>query len=386
MVVGQTAYYVVVIVLGMANVALAAIAYSQRARQLRGGPVPRTQLALAEERNRMAAERIARLDAQVELLTAIRDSVAPPERAAAADERCVGVIDVGSTTVRLVVVRAGPDGSLTTIGDERAFLHLGAEIERAGGYGSDALRHTAARVAAFQHLASALGCRRLAIVLTAPGRRGANAEELRAAIARATGTSVASLSAAEEARLTFVGATSEAARADQRLVVCDVGGGSTEVAVGTRLGGVERTWCFDIGALTLAERHFPNGTPSAEELAVARAAAERQIDLDAADGEVLVATGGSAKALRRLSGPVAGADELREALELAASPPKRIAKQLHPQRRRSLPAGVLLLSVIQARLDMPLTVSRGGLREGVIRELLDGTWSDPVSVARAAAS
>jgi len=35
---------------------------------------------------------------------------------------------------------------------------------------------------------------------------------------------------------------------------------------------------------------------------------------------------------------------------------------------------------------MPLTVSRGGLREGVIRELLDGTWSDPVSVARAAAS
>jgi hypothetical protein len=73
---GQSFYYAVVIALGVANVALAVIAYQQRCRQLAGRQLHEAQIALAEQRNQMAAERIDLLDQQVALLTAIRDVMA----------------------------------------------------------------------------------------------------------------------------------------------------------------------------------------------------------------------------------------------------------------------------------------------------------------------
>src|SRR5690349_3038318 len=154
----QTAYYVVVIVLGLANVVLAAIAYSQRARQLAGRRLHEAQFGLAEERNRMAAERVERLDQQVELLTAIRDLLPfEPARRRASSDRVVGVIDVGSATVRLIVAAAGGGGDPRKIGDQRSFLHLGAEVERDGQYSRSTLRDVATTVAAFQQHARHLG-------------------------------------------------------------------------------------------------------------------------------------------------------------------------------------------------------------------------------------
>ena len=116
----QTAYYFVIIALGSANVVLAAVAYAQRARQLAGRRLHETQLELAEERNRMAAGRAERLDRQVELLTAIRDLLPtgrPRDRAARSSAgRTVGVIDVGSATVRLVVAASDGGGEPRRIG------------------------------------------------------------------------------------------------------------------------------------------------------------------------------------------------------------------------------------------------------------------------------
>jgi hypothetical protein len=73
--VGQS-YYAVVIALGVANVVLAVIAYQQRCLQLAGRQLHEAQIALAEQRNQMAAERIDLLDQQVAPLTAIRDVMA----------------------------------------------------------------------------------------------------------------------------------------------------------------------------------------------------------------------------------------------------------------------------------------------------------------------
>src|SRR5215213_6226975 len=250
----QTAYYLVVIALGVANVVLAAVAYAQRARQLAGRRLHESQIELAEQRNRMAAERVERLDQQVALLTAIRDRMPlNRHRSGTTGERIVGVIDVGSTTVRLVAVAADADGRYGKIGDARAFQHLGAEVERDGGYSPATLRNVAANVAALQHHARGLGCAEVAIVVTAPGRIGDNPGALVAAIEHATGSPVAALTAAQEAQLCFLGAASLACHSQQRLAVCDVGGGSTEVAIGCAGVGVEQTYCFETGALSLAE-------------------------------------------------------------------------------------------------------------------------------------
>src|SRR4051812_31456139 len=367
----QTVYSVAVILLGIANVVLAGVAYSQRARQLAGRTLGERQLALAARRNEMAAERAERLAPQVPLLRGNHPSIVGQDEAASGDGETVGVIDVGSTTVRMVVVRRRPSGAFKPIADERAFLHLGAEVEREGRYGTSTLRDVAARVSALEHRAACTGAQRMAVVLTAPGRLGENPEELVAAIERSARSPVWALSAAEEAEYAFLGAA-QSATPHQRLAVCDIGGGSTELAFGTAGGGVERTFCFDTGALSLAQRCLPEVGATDDELAAARREAQRQLNLERIPHcDLLLATGGSAKAVAKLVGSVADAAALEQALALATHPPKRVRKRLPSERRRSLPAGVLLLSVVQSQLGLPVTVSQAGMREGVIQRLLE---------------
>jgi exopolyphosphatase / guanosine-5'-triphosphate,3'-diphosphate pyrophosphatase len=367
----QTVYSVAVILLGIANVVLAGVAYSQRARQLAGRTLGERQLALAARRNEMAAERVERLDQQVTLLRGIHHSIVGRDEAASGHGETVGVIDVGSTTVRMVVVSRRPSGALKPIADERAFLHLGAEVEREGRYGKSTLRDVAARVSALEHRAACTGVQRMAVVLTAPGRLGENPTDLAAAIERSARSPVWVLSAAEEAELAFLGAAQSAAP-HQRLAVCDIGGGSTELAFGTAADGVERTFCFDTGALSLAERCLPDVGAADRDFAAARREAERQLNLDRIPRcDLLLATGGSAKAVAKLVGSVADAAALERALAFATDPPKRVRKRLPSERRRSLPAGVLLLSVVQSQLCLPVTVSQAGMREGVIQRLLE---------------
>jgi exopolyphosphatase/guanosine-5'-triphosphate,3'-diphosphate pyrophosphatase len=372
---GTTAYSIIVIVLGIANVVLAAVAYSQRARQLAGRALSERQVALAARRNEMAAARMEILDRQVGLLMSIRDSMVPKlaDRWRDADAgRAVGVIDVGSTTVRLVVATPRRGQGLKTTGDERAFLHLGAEVQRHGRYSAETLRAVAARVAALQHHAGSLGCKRLAIILTAPGRRGENPGELAEAIEQAAGRQVTALSAVDEAQLAFLGAASLASSSTQRLVVCDVGGGSTELAFGTAAGGVVCARCFDTGALTLAERHFRSIPPSRDDLQRAQRDAARSLILDdVPPSDVLLATGGSARAIAKVAGTVADAADLKRVLAMSLRPSKSTRRRLGQERLRSLPAGIVLLAAVQAQLALPLTVSRAGLRDGVLQTLLD---------------
>jgi exopolyphosphatase/guanosine-5'-triphosphate,3'-diphosphate pyrophosphatase len=191
------------------------------------------------------------------------------------------------------------------------------------------------------------------------------------AVEQATGASVSSLSPEQEARLCFLGAGALASDPAQRLTVCDVGGGSTEVAVGTARNGVEQTFCFETGALSLTQRHLASMPPTKHDLKAARAEAEQVITFSARPASnVLLATGGSARAVAKLVGHVVDAEVLERALALAVDPPKRVVKRLPSQRRHSLAAGVVLLSVLQERLDLPMTISPTGLRDGVIEQLL----------------
>jgi exopolyphosphatase/guanosine-5'-triphosphate,3'-diphosphate pyrophosphatase len=393
----QLAYYATVIVLSAANVVLAAVAYTQRAKQLRGNRLREQQLRLAERRNALAEQRVQRLDEQIELLTVIRDAMTRPEsrRDPRSKTGPVGVIDVGSMSVRMVVARHDPgSGALEVLADERAILGLAAEIERSGRYTRSTVRQAAARVAAFEHLARRAGCRRLATVLTAPARMGANPGALVDAIAAATGSPPTILTPTDEARLAFVGATAGCTPAHRPTFVCDVGGGSTELAMGTGAGGVTHLWSFEAGALRLAERHFAEDIPSREELAAAGRDVEAELEaFTHARADLFLATGGSARAVAKLVGSVAGRGDLDRALDLCMEPTKQLAKRVPAHRRRTLPAGVLILSALQRRLDVPVTFAPRGLREGALHELARdaplvtterGGQEHPVAAARPA--
>ncbi|HET7449446.1 MAG TPA: hypothetical protein VFJ78_02520, partial [Gaiellaceae bacterium] len=145
----------------------------------------------------------------------------------------VGVVDVGSNTVRLLVSENG-----RTVLSERAMLRLGADIERHGEIPEEKLARTEAIVAGFVRDARAAGVDAIEILIASPGRQAANGTELADRLQRASACRARILTSVEEGRLAFVGALSCARITGWRTVaVVDVGGGSAQVVVGSRKTG-----------------------------------------------------------------------------------------------------------------------------------------------------
>jgi exopolyphosphatase/guanosine-5'-triphosphate,3'-diphosphate pyrophosphatase len=178
----------------------------------------------------------------------------------------------------------------------------------------------------------------------------------------------------EEARLAFDGAVSRAGVPAETIGVCDVGGGSTQLAIGTPERGPAWLRSFDVGSLRLASRAFTFDPPGKKGIALARRIVRAQLDGLAVPLPMSVlAVGGSARGLRKLVGRTLGEDELREAVRvLRKTPADEVAQAygLDPERARSLPAGAVILAEIQRRLGLSFEVARGGLREGVALSLL----------------
>jgi exopolyphosphatase / guanosine-5'-triphosphate,3'-diphosphate pyrophosphatase len=184
------------------------------------------------------------------------------------------------------------------------------------------------------------------------------------------------LSEEEEGRLAFLGATRTLGHVMEGEVgVVDVGGGSTEVVLGTLKTGVRTVRSFRIGSGSLTDRIVAGDPPSAAEI---RAMREHVADffegVDVERPQHAVAVGGSASSLRKLVGAVLEYETLERAIRvLTGDPIVHVAKrfELDPRRVQLLPAGVLLLEKISELLGCPLQIGRGGLRDGVILDLLN---------------
>ena len=123
-----------------------------------------------------------------------------------------------------------------------------------------------------------MGAQELAAVATAAIRNAANRDELVAAVEGRLGVPLRVLSGQEEARLSFVGATRTLAQpATGTIAVVDVGGGSTEIAVGTPDGAVEWSESFRVGSGFLADSYLRSDPPSVAELETLRRHVARRV-------------------------------------------------------------------------------------------------------------
>jgi exopolyphosphatase/guanosine-5'-triphosphate,3'-diphosphate pyrophosphatase len=271
----------------------------------------------------------------------------------------IGVIDVGSNTTRLLVASAG-SGGLVPLEKGKVRLSLGAEIER---YGAVSAVHLAAAAKAVRDLAGVARRKRVAsldVFLTAPGRQAENSGELVAALSRAAGVQARVLTKEEEGTLAYRGAvlTTDLSLTD-RIAVCDIGGASTEIAVGSPGGEPDWIESVDLGSVRLTTRAGDIGTEASAAFA----------HLDPPQVETALVVGGSARAARRLVGAKLAEGELEEALRLVeTSSPRQLARRFGVDRARAeiLPAGVVLLAEVQRRLGVPLHVCSGGIREGAV--------------------
>ena len=279
----------------------------------------------------------------------------------------VGVIDVGSNTLRLLVAAAS-ERSLTVLAERKVWLRLGADIARTGSISRVSLGAAETVVGEFAREARRYRCSRLQILIASPGRQARNGDELVARLAAGSGSAVRILRAEEEARLAFVGATSSVPIRRMTAVV-DAGGGSTQLAVGKPELGPHWAWSVDVGSLRLASQAFDSDPPGKKGLRRAEKVLVERFDGSAIPTvERALAVGGSARALRRLVGtPKLGANQLRSATRLlrgCTSDELAAAHGFDPERARTLAAGAVILSEVQRRLGVPLLVVRGGIREG----------------------
>jgi len=280
-------------------------------------------------------------------------------------------IDIGSNTTRLLVADA-TRGRLRELSTQRAFTRIGKSLRRGGTIPAKKIAETAEVVRTQALSARELGAREIVAVGTAAVRDAPNRDELVAAVEEAGELSLQVLSPEEEARLSFVGATrTMTTPTDDAVAVVDVGGGSTEIAVGRD----EMSWSesFRIGSGFLADSYLRSDPPAVAELESVRRHVEGTFEgLRPPAADSAVAVGGTATSLRRLVGAELEHETLERGIRvLSQTPVAEVAErfELDPERVRLLPAGILVLEAVSDVLGLPLRIARGGVREGAIMEL-----------------
>jgi len=296
-------------------------------------------------------------------------------------------IDIGSNTTRLLVAEP-VDGQLKKVMEQRAYTRIGKAVDKKGAVLEEKVEEVGEVVGTQVRLAQELGAEEIRAVATAAIREATNGEAVAEAIGSAAGIPIEVLPEEEEGRLSFLGATKTLGHPAEGLVgVVDVGGGSTEVILGTVSGGVQSVRSWPVGSGNLAEELISSDPPSPAEI---RRIRDRIDDIFKGvkfeQPSQAVAVGGSATSLRRLVGAVLEYETLERGIRVlcgdsAAEVGRRF--ELDPTRVCILPTGVLLLEKVSDLLGQPLQIGKGGLREGVILDLLNGSanGSSPERVA-----
>jgi len=189
------------------------------------------------------------------------------------NDRRVGAIDCGTNSIRLLI--AEPDGArLRDVHREMRIVRLGQDVDATGQFAPEALARTEAALADYVALMIEHSVSAVRMVATSAARDAGNRDEFFSMTARLLGKVVPGavaevITGTEEAELSFRGAVGELDPAAAPFVVVDLGGGSTELVLGT--GAVQASFSADIGCVRLTERCLHSDPPTAEEIADARA-------------------------------------------------------------------------------------------------------------------
>ncbi len=315
--------------------------------------------------------------------TAVRQSTVGDTVSAAAaslrPEGRVGVVDIGSNTVRLVVYET-PTRLPIPIFNEKAECRLAEGLGRTGRLSMPGVTRAVSAIRRFVRLAQAMGVDRLELVATAAVRDAADGPAFVAAVEESCGHGVHVLSGAEEARLAAVGVVNSIPMADG--VVADLGGGSLDL-VGLDHGRVGKFATLPCGHLRLAEDSGGDRLTGRSLLNERLASVSWLGDMN---GRTIYAVGGSWRALAKVFidqtlHPLHVVDNFTigffEALRLsnliAGLSPSTLERLpgVDAERRNTLPfAAAALASLIEAAKPRDVTFSAYGMREGQMLELL----------------
>jgi len=288
----------------------------------------------------------------------------------------VAAIDIGTNTVRLLVCTE----ELEHVDRDQRITRLGKGVDATGSLDAASISGTLDAVVAFVERARGLGAERIRVAGTSALRDAGNGAEFLDAVRDATGLEVEILDGEAEGRCAYNGATSW--REEGNYVVCDIGGGSTELITASRAVSV------DVGSVRVKERFFTSDPPKPREIDAARAFVGDVVGSNAGHvhGEQLVGVAGTITTLTALvlglsvydSEKVHGSRMTRAQVDewsgrLLAMPSSEIAAigPVQPGRADVIGSGSLILSVVMDRLDAPdVLVSERDILDGLVAELV----------------
>ncbi len=174
--------------------------------------------------------------------------------------RRLASIDLGTNTVRLLVVQTEPTGGWQVLEQDQVVTRLGEGLAARGRLGEAPMARTRAVVAAYLTRARRADVAEVRIIATSAVREATNGADFCAAL-EAIGAAVQVVSGEDEARLTVLGIVRGLGSPPESLLAFDIGGGSTEFVL-ARDGRVSASVSLRLGVVDLAERYpFPTAVP-----------------------------------------------------------------------------------------------------------------------------
>lgn len=294
----------------------------------------------------------------------------------------VAALDCGTNTVKLLVL--DHDGS--DLEREMRIVRLGQDVDRTGRLAEEALARTFAAIEEYAGLVARHDVDEVRFCATSATRDSANASEFAAGVRARLGVDPEVLSGAEEAGLAWAGATGGLPGLETPLLVLDIGGGSTELVLGSG-ATPDAAHSMDVGSVRMTERHLHSADgspPTPAQVAACVADVDAALDacpVDPSGAATLVGVAGTVTTIAmgvvglptydrsathgaRL--PVARVHALCDRLLGSTAEERAGMTWLHPGRADVIAAGALVLSRVLARTRVSeLVVSETDILDGI---------------------
>lgn len=214
----------------------------------------------------------------------------------------IGVIDIGTNTVLLLVAQLAADGTITPLIYEQRVPRLGKGVDSAKRLQTGSMERVIDVLLQYKKLLDRFDTAAIIVCGTSAVRDAVNRDEFAALVRHATGFELEILSGEAEATWTYRGAISGIPDLERATVV-DIGGGSTEITVGNQRD-ISHSISLDIGSVRLSERVFKHDPPTPSELEQAIDQVENELARAATfnmNGSTLVGVAGTATTLAVLA-------------------------------------------------------------------------------------
>jgi exopolyphosphatase/guanosine-5'-triphosphate,3'-diphosphate pyrophosphatase len=312
----------------------------------------------------------------------------------------LAAIDIGTNSIRCIVVECREDGGFTTLDDEKETVRLGEGIAETGQISTAAVIRAETALVRMRKLAEGLKVKAIDAVATSAVRKATNGPLLVKRLSDILGTPIRVISGEEEAALAAKSALRNFDTSGKRFGIIDVGGGSVEL-ITAQGNHVEEYFSFELGAVVMTEQFFkadPVRTTDLRRFAKhIRETIKKQLDGDKLFLPTLIGSGGTINAIGQMAlqlrqNPVAGAhgpEVLRsEVVHILAMLLRRDLKGrrevpgLSPDRADIIVAGVVLVDTLMELFDAnTLLVNAHGIREGMILEAIKRRGMGPEAPA-----